>query len=540
MTNVRFQRSEFEKHIKLDEKILEKISLLGTPLENADKNEIEIEVFPNRPDLISLEGFVRALKSFLGKDTGLKKYKLKKPEKDEKVVIDKEVKTIRPYTVCAIAKNLSLDNARIKSIIDLQEKLHITLGRNRKKAAIGIYPLEKIRLPIRYTALKPGEIRFAPLDSGEMTASQILKKHPAGKKYSDLLKGCQKYPVFLDADSKILSMPPIINSSETGRITEETKSAFIECSGHDLELLKKTLNIIITTLADMGASIHQMSIQDSKPIVTPDLSPEKTRISIENINKLLGLHLNQKDISVLLEKMGHELKYPYVYSPAWRTDILHEVDIAEDIAIAYGYDKFKSEIPNIPTSAEELKTEKIKARIAEILIGLNMNEISTYHLIKSEEAKLMKVEKPLEILDSKTDYKILRPNLFIPALRILSENVDTEYPQKIFEIGPVFHAKEKSETGIKENDSLLIGITPGNFTDAKQHLDYLFSSLGLDYQLKEKVRHGLIEGRTGEIIMNDKPIGYLGEVHPLTLNKSGLKMPLAVVEISLQEIYDLI
>ena len=74
--------------------------------------------------------------AFLGKKTGLKEYKIKKPGKDFDVIIDSSVEKIRPYTACAIVKNLSFNDEKIKEIIDIQEKLHGTLGRNRKKVAI--------------------------------------------------------------------------------------------------------------------------------------------------------------------------------------------------------------------------------------------------------------------------------------------------------------------------------------------------------------------------------------------------------------------
>ena len=133
MANVKFQRQELEKHIKLSLDVIEKINLFGVPIESINDKEIEVEILPNRPDLLSMQGFIRALKSFLGKEKGLRKYKIHKPEKDYKIKIEKEVKDIRPYTVCTIAKNLSLNNERIKELIDLQEKLHLTVGRKRKK-----------------------------------------------------------------------------------------------------------------------------------------------------------------------------------------------------------------------------------------------------------------------------------------------------------------------------------------------------------------------------------------------------------------------
>src|SRR3989344_484 len=166
MAIANFNRKTFEKEIgKLDEKMQNKIAMFGTPVEAVDEKEIQIEVFPNRPDLLSYQGFKRAFLGFLGKKTGLVKYKINPPEKDFSVIIDGSVKTVRPFTACAIVRGLRLDDEKIKEIIDLQEKLHSTLGRKRKKVAIGIYPLEKIKLPITFKALEPDKIKFVPLES---------------------------------------------------------------------------------------------------------------------------------------------------------------------------------------------------------------------------------------------------------------------------------------------------------------------------------------------------------------------------------------
>src|SRR6185437_14662751 len=127
MASVKFNRKEFEKEIKVTEEIEDKIRLFGTPLESLSAEEIEIEIFPNRPDLLSLQGYLRAFKAFLGKEPGLKKYKIQKLEKSYKVIIDKSVKEVRPFTACAIVKNLSFSDEKIKEVIDMQEKLHLTL-----------------------------------------------------------------------------------------------------------------------------------------------------------------------------------------------------------------------------------------------------------------------------------------------------------------------------------------------------------------------------------------------------------------------------
>lgn len=519
-----------------DEEIDNLLGLFSTAVEKISEDEVEVEVAPNRPDMLSQQGLFRTLSAFLGKKTGLIEYKTNKPEKNYEVKIDKSVKEIRPYTACAIIKNLKFDDEKIKEIIDIQEKIHSTLGRNRRKLAIGIYPLEQINLPIKYEARKPEDIKFQPLESSkQMSALQILRKHPAGRDYAHLLANKEKFPVFVDSKNEILSMPPIINSHKTGKITEKTQEVFIECSGFDLNILKKTLNILVTMLADMGGKIYQMKVGKE---TTPNLEPEKLKINIENINKLLGLKLDKKQVKKLLEKIGYNYSVgdSEVQIPAWRTDILHEVDIAEDVAIAYGYENFEPDLPEISTIGEESPAEVKKRKISEILTGLSLIEISTYHLLTKQDIKKMREKTELQVEESKTDYKILRPSLLPSILKVLSENIDSEYPQKIFEIGNIFAENNKEETGVKETEHLGIALTPGNFTELKQILEYLGKMTVREFKIQETANEKFMEGRVGKIILNKKDIGIIGEVHPSYLKSWHLKMPLVYLELDLSEV----
>jgi len=311
MPTVTLNKKVFEKLVgkKLPlDKLKDRISMLGTDLEKVEGNEIVVEIFPNRPDMLSEQGFARAFSSFIGIKTGLRKYTVKKSNYE--VIIDKSVKNVRPFTVCAVVKNLKFDDEKIREIIQIQEKLHITLCRKRKKGAIGIYPMEAIKFPIMFTAKKPRDIKFRPLEfPREITGLQILSQHPAGREYAYLLEGKDLFPIFVDANKEILSMPPIINSHKTGKVNEKTTEVFIECSGFDLEVLKTCLNIVVTAMADMGGEIYSTNVKyppgfECKSINTPDLSPNKWKIDLKFVNKLLGLGLKESEMKKLLEKMG--------------------------------------------------------------------------------------------------------------------------------------------------------------------------------------------------------------------------------------------
>jgi len=535
----------FEKEIgKLDIEMQNKIAQFGTPVEELTKDEVQIEIFPNRPDLLSYHRFKRSFLAFLGKKIGLITYEINKPEKKYDVHIESSVKEVRPYTACAIVKGLRFNDEKIKEVMDLQEKLHLTMGRKRKKVAIGIYPLEKIKLPITFKAIEPDKIKFIPLDSKrELSGLEILQRNPAGKEYAHLLAGKARFPVFLDSENNVLSMPPIINSQISGRVIENTQDVFIECSGMEKSILNKCLNIIVTSLAEMGGKIYQMNLHYGKKETTPNLSTEKIKISLEKVNKVLGLELNEKELKRLIEMMGHgyDSKGGTAEVSAWRTDILHEIDIVEDVAIAYGYENFIPEIPDTSTIGEINSKEIVKKKISEILSGLGMNEVLNYHLTgKEDQMEKMNVQEKesfIEVEKSKTDYTILRKTLTPLLLRNLAENIDSEYPQEIFEIGKVF----SNEVGtISEKESLAVALAPGNFTKIKQSLEYVFKSINLEISFKESenVLSHFIEGRTADVIMGEKIIGQVGEIHPKTLMNWKIKMPVSLFEIDLKKVLE--
>ena len=535
------------------EQLKDRISMLGTDLEKIEGNKIVVEIFPNRPDLLSEQGFARALSSFIGVKTGLRKYTVKRS--GEKVIIDSSVKKVRPYTACAIVKNMRFDeenakkskiscapetsyvSERINEIIQMQEKLHITYGRNRKKLAIGIYPMEKIKFPITYKAEKPENIVFQPLESKQrMTGLQILSQHKAGREFGHLLEGLDRFPVFRDAKGEVLSMPPVINSHLTGRVTEQTKDIFVECSGFDLNVLKKCLNIVVTALAEMGGEIYSLEMDfGARRETTPDLSPEKMKLDLDYINQRLGLNLKETEAKKLLEKMGYGYEKGTVLVPAYRTDILHQVDLMEDIAIAYGYENFEEIIPKVATIAEEDPQEGYYRKIRDILIGLGLLEVKNYHLMKKEELtiNMNQDNKPIPLKNSLGDYNHLRDAILPSLMKNLSENQHNEYSQNIFEIGRAFFEDKDEDTGVGEKECLAITLCheKADFTQIKQVLDALMRSLGKEYAVKESRHPSFIPGRAGEITIAGKKIGVIGELAPHVLAEWGLMVPVVGLEL---------
>lgn len=556
MPTVTLNRKEVETILgkKLSDDVLkDRISMLGTDLESLTKDSIEVEIFPNRPDMLSEQGFGRALASFIGTKPGLREYKIN--TSSYTVTIDPTVKKVRPHTSCAVVKGLQLTDEKIRQIIQIQEKLHITYGRNRAKVAIGVYPCEKIAFPITFFGAKPRDIQFTPLGlQKELTALQILSQHPAGRNYGHLLEGEKIFPFFKDAKNNILSMPPIINSEHVGRVDETTTEVFIECSGFDYEVLHTCLIMIVTALADMGGKIYSVTLHDGKKkTVSPDIRPQTMKLDINYLQKRLGITLSKKEIEKLLKKMGYGIQKDDVLIPAYRADILHPIDLVEDIAIAYGYENFKPIIPKVATVGNELPLERLKKTISELLIGLGCQEVYTYSIINAEFLKTTGFDtRSVTLANSLSEeYNVMRTSLIPSLLSTLKTNRNHEYPQQIFDMGIAFsdisdtkklQKDSLSQTHVAEQERLCIALCGEKigFTNIKQIVNYIMKHFNTTYTLKEKTHTCFLEGRVGTIHTSQGNAGIMGEVNPFVLESFGLEYPVSIVEIDLQILYNLI
>ncbi len=498
----------------------------------------------NRPDLWSTEGIARELKGRLTKETGLPKYKVRKSKVVVKV--DDKVSKVRPYTVCAVVKNLKIDEFVLSQMIQLQEKISAVFGRNRKEVAIGVYDLDKIKPPIKYTTVKPDGIKFIPLEfTEELTPREIIEKHPKGKEFGHLLADAKEYPIFIDKKGNVLSVPPLINSDYTGKVTEKTKNVFIECSGFDFKFLVPALNVMVAALADRKGIVQSVKVVYKNRVMnTPNLSPSSAAVDVDFVNKLTGFKLSGKEICGLLEKARYKTKLKgnkiEVMYPSYRQDIMHPRDIAEDVVISLGYNNIEPIVPKIATVGNLDKKELLNDHIYGLVIGLGLQEIMSYSLtnrknlfekMNLQEEKIVEIENPVS-----ANWNVFRNWLLPGLLEFLSSNTHVEYPQKIFEVGDVVHLDETKETGTVDVTKLAAAIsdTRVSYEDISSVLDGLMRNLGIKYQLKPTEHSSFIPGRVADIIVNKKSVGIIGEIHPSVLENWKIEMPVVAVEIKLE------
>ncbi|RLC70036.1 MAG: phenylalanine--tRNA ligase subunit beta [Chloroflexi bacterium] len=501
----------------------------------------------NRPDLWSAEGIAREIAGRMG-NPGLPVYRTKKS--DIKVIVDPKLKNIRPFTVCAAVKNLNITEDVLSQMIQLQEKVSLTFGRNRREVAIGVYDLHKITPPIRFTTTTPEGIRFVPLEfTREMTPREILQIHPKGREFAHLLDGAKEYPVFIDNADEVLSMPPIINSEYTGKVTEHTRDVFIECSGFNLKFLLPALNVIVSALADRGGEIETVDVllPGGKRLVTPDLKPKKTKISLDFINKVSGLSLSPEQAKRLLEQARYEVKtrgrkFDLQY-PAYRQDIMHMRDIAEDVIISYGYNRITPEPLKIATRGEADKIEVFSEKCAELMIGFGYQEILSHILTNKNhlfKRMLLPEENTAEIENYVSENWNVFRNWLIPSLmEFLSRNRNQEYPQKVFEIGDCVLIDVKRETRTRDVRKLALALadTRVGYEDVSGVLESFLSSLGAAFFLKPESHPSFIPGRCAGIVIRGKKIGIIGEIHPQVLENWNIDKPVAGFELDMDQIF---
>ncbi len=493
---------------------------------------IRAEIQPSRPDMMDEYGLSRAIKGWLGIEKGLKQYEAK--NSDYKLFVDESVKDIRPYIVCAVAKGLAFDDKDIRILMKLQEYLHWAVGRDRKRASIGVYDLDKIKFPVYYKAIPKSQIKFKPLFMrDEIEFLKMVEIHPKCKKFYHLIKDFDRSPVLVDAEGKILSTPPLINSEDT-KVDFNTKNLFIDVTGLNPYDVQNALNILCCSLAERGAQIFTVDVNyPENTAITPDFSPKEMKVNYEFIKKLIGMDLSDKEIEESLLKMRFGIKKDVIQIPAYRVDILSEVDIVEDVAIGYAYSKIEKKQLKTFTIGEPDEIEEYTNKVREIMIGLGFTEVMTSMLTNPEvHFKRMRKEVKDETIFIENpvseEYTIVRTELIQQLLSIFQQNVQNPMPQKIFEVGDIC-------TKNKEERHLCAGImsAKANFSEIKSIAEAFFKSLGIKVDYEPGAEPSFIKGRCAYIMKNGEKIGVMGELHPEVLENFELPCPVAYFEVKI-------
>ncbi len=520
------------------EEFLKKIPMIGADIEKVEGNEISVEFFPDRPDLLSVEGIVRAMRSFLGIEIGMTTYDIL--EAKIQLTVEESVKEVRPYIDAAVIRNVKMTDELVASMMELQEKLHFSIGKERKKMAIGVHNFDAVVPPFVYKGVRPREIQFVPLGKAqEMNLEEILLMHEKGIAYAHLLEGEEVYPIIVDKNNNVLSFPPIINGELTA-VDLYTENIFIDVTGTERMAVENALNIIATAFAERGGKIEKVEIVDKERRITPNLTPEKREVDVRYASKILGIDVEGHAVEPL-KKMGYDAykegNIVKVKVPPWRVDILHPIDVVEDIAIGYGYEHFQPKLPEEMTFGKSFSFKKVR----NVLTGLGFNEVVTLSLSnKEEQFKKMNIEEK-EVVEIEnpvsTKHSCLRISLLPSLLEILSKNKHNELPQSIYEIGDVAYVENKIAKNVTFISGVKIAAKTG-FTECKSLVESIVKNVDIDATFKEKKYGAFIDGRCASLLHGEE-IGYFGELHPLVITNFELEHPVIAFEMNVEKLLSL-
>jgi phenylalanyl-tRNA synthetase beta chain len=411
--------------------------------------------------MLCFEGIALNLNVFLGRQK-FPNYRLVAPQNGEleTMIVHRPTEEVRELVSCAILRNIRFTKSRYESFIALQDKLHANLARQRTLVSIGTHDLDTIQGPFHYKALPPQDISFIPLNqSEEMRGDELMTFYEKDKhlgKYLHIIRDKHVYPIIYDKNGVVLSLPPIINGDHS-KITMNTRNVFIEITATDktkVEIVNHMVVAMFSEYCEEPFTIEPVKIvseHNKQSRETPDLTPQQMMADIKYINDCTGLNLTPQDQCKLLARMGYKAVPSKdspgqldVTVPITRADVLHQCDIMEDVAVAYGFNALPRYYPNktaavgaplpINKLADIVRLEAAMAGWSEVmpLILCSHDENFKWLNRKDDGSTAIKLQNP-----KSAEYQVVRTSLLPGLLKTIRENRGRPVPMKIFEVADV-------------------------------------------------------------------------------------------------------
>ena len=540
----------------------QQLSNIGCVVEECDSSEIEIEIFPDRADLLSPETMSHAARAFLHGA---------KAEPDLSTIngsitmkVDSSLESVRPVILGAVVRGVDNgstpeeNDAFIQALMDHQEKLHFSIGRRRRRASIGVHDLSTLAPPFRVVTV-PETYAFIPLAMTErMSIREILESHPKGVDYAHLLDGFTEFPVILDAADRVLSFPPIINGDHT-TVTESTTDFFIESTGWDARACEASLLLVCLAFAARGGVVETIELTDCHALTqrTPNGRARRLTLPKRLLEEILGREFTKLEIKTAIDRMGGRFiemrtvtdgprtaermadaavgEQEYIIEmPRWRADLLHPVDLVEEVATGIGYEDLGRALSGQSKAGIPLPTTHLHRRIRESLQANGLQQVTSLTLSNEDDqfskiryqasTAVTGIHNPITV-----DHTILRQSITPSLLNLLAANRHHELPQRVYELGTVVR---------DHHNATRVGWACAEvgtgFTAAKGMAEALLRDLGafsrdcaVDYApLTEADGGPYLEGRGAKVMVDGEWVGCCGEIDPAISELFGLKVPI--------------
>uniref|UniRef100_A0A2P2I5K4 Phenylalanine--tRNA ligase beta subunit n=1 Tax=Hirondellea gigas TaxID=1518452 RepID=A0A2P2I5K4_9CRUS len=537
----------------------------------------KIEVGANRYDLLCLEGIARALNVYLG-NIKTPHYSLAPAQHPEqyKIIVKPDTARIRQYVVGAVLRGISFTPAVYESFIALQDKLHQNIARKRTLVAIGTHDLNTITGPFVYDARPPQDISFVPLNMTEEYRADNLLQHylsdPHLREYVPIIKDSPVYPVIMDSAGVVLSLPPIINGNHS-KITLDTTDVFIECTATDKFKAQIVLDTLVTMFSGYCSKPYTVEpvqvVYESSGVTEqyPVLEYKTLTASVPYCNSLVGIsedasYIADKLTLMCLEATVSGPQEVTVIVPPTRYDVLHACDVAEDLAVAHGFDKLAADmqLPSTNTIGQENQLNYHTDKLRLLLSQNNYTEAATFALCsKADLGEKLRVDlskEPLiEIGNPKTvDTEAVRLTLLPGLLRTAAANKHIALPLRLFEVSDigVRDSRESATRGTGARNERHLCALNYNVRAGVEVVQGLLDNImlalkipynedadGVGYWLEGKDHPTFLPGFCGRVMVNGREVGKLGLLHPEVITSFNLNNPASSLDLNLQDLLNL-
>ena len=528
-----------------------------------DDVSLEVDLTPNRGDCQSVAGLARELSAITGITIKSPVIKPVKPKSRQRITVKLDAQQDCPHYVGRVMTDI---NPRAVAPIWMKEKL-------RRSGIRSIHPVVDIT---NYVMIELGQPMHA-FDLSKIRGS-IHVRHAAKNEMLVLLDGNKLTPksgsLLIADDAQPLALAGIMGGANSA-VSDTTGDLFLESAWFRPEVIsvrsreyglqtessfrfERGVDPTLQRLAMERATALLLAVVGGKPgpLIEQTVKRYLPRISsvslrLERISTLLGLDIPAKDVENILKRLGMKLRKTgnkwTVSPPAHRFDISREVDLIEEIARIYGYDRIPSRRPRMNMTASPVPESDVGgSRLRAGLIDRDYQEVVTYSFVEPAIQTLVDPQvQPAKLANPiSADMAVMRTSLWPGLLQTILYNQNRQQTRaRLFEMGGVFlpHGQNFYQ------EAMLAGATYGeamaeqwgvprrvvDFFDVKADLEALLvlADIGQGVRFKPGQHPALHPGQTAEIQLDGNRIGLVGVLHPEAQSRLGLDRSVILFEL---------
>ncbi len=519
-------------------------------VEHRDPDALGISVTPDRLDLLSEGGLALYLQGALEVARGLPPIPAMGASAPvTEFVVDASVDRIRRWIggfVVRAPADAGIDAGTLAEAIRFQEILHDSLGRDRRAASLGIYPLDRLETPIHYGLEPLADVRFVPLDgSEEIGAERFFADHPMAMRFGALGREGDRCLTLRDVRGTVLSLPPILNGREGGEARVGDRTLLIESTGTRPQSVRESLGLLLVVFAARGWSFAPVAIRRAgNPAEEYVVARPAVALTAAEVHDVAGVALPAGEIERRLGRCRLSAR-PHaggwtVESPPWRPDLLAPIDLVEEVVLAVPLRPGDGRIPPSTTRGRRRHETTFRRQIATALLGLGCAAPHTSVLASEAAVARLPGSRAVRLANPvSAEYAVLRDRLLVSHLEVLGRNTRHGYPQRYGEVGPVIVADPAAESGAdtRYRAGLLLASETAGFADAAGAADYLLRTVDVVAVREPAELPGTIPGRAARARVAGEVVAEMGEIHPRLLSELGVPVPVAWAELDLTNLY---